>query len=74
MAAEEYQQSVLSINQITKCNKWTKQQIREAIENLSQYVVVITDQLQRISFTGKGFYEMTGYTPEEAQGKNQKFL
>jgi len=72
--AEAYQQSVAAIKQIAKLNKWSKQQTAEAIENVHKYVIVITDNLQRISFTGKGFYEMTGYTFEEAQGKNPKFL
>ena len=72
--AAKHQQSVIAIKQIGKVNKWTKQQTLEAIENIAQYVIIITDQLQRISFTGKGFFEMTGYTFNEARGKNPKFL
>ncbi len=72
--AARHQQSVTAIKQIAKLNKWTKQQTFEAIENINQYVIVITDHLQRISFTGKGFFEMTGYTFDEAIGKNPKFL
>lgn len=72
--AARHQQSVTAIKQIAKFNKWTKQQTFEAIENINQYVIVITDHLQRISFTGKGFFEMTGYTFDEARGKNPKFL
>ncbi len=69
-----HQQSVTAIKQIAKLNKWNKQQTFDAIENINQYVIIITDQLQRISFTGLGFYEMTGYTSDEALGKNPKFL
>lgn len=72
--ATQYQQSVLAIKQIADANKWGKEQTREALENIQQYVVIITDHLQRISFTGKGFYEMTGYSFEEAKGRNPKFL
>lgn len=72
--AAKYQQSVLAIKQIAKINKWSKQQTLEALENIQQSVIIITNHLQEISFTGKGFQEMTGYTFEEAKGKNPKFL
>ena len=72
--AEKYQQSLLAIKQIARNNKWDKQQLEEAITKLQQYVVIITDPHQQISFTGKGFYEMTGYTYDEAKGRNPKFL
>ncbi len=72
--ANRHQQSVVAIKHIARVNKWSKQQTREALENIHQYVIVITDQLQHISFTGKGFEEMTGYSFEEAKGRNPKFL
>lgn len=72
--ATKYQQSVAAIKKIAKENKWDKQQMLEAIENMHQYVVIVTDHSQQISFTGRGFEEMTGYTFEEARGKNPKFL
>ena len=72
--AEKYQQSVKEIKQIAKINKWGKEQTKEALENIHKYVIIITDQLQQISFTGKGFQEMTGYTFDEVKGRNPKFL
>jgi PAS domain S-box-containing protein len=72
--ATKHHQSVAAIKQIAKINKWSKQQTEEAIENLQQYVIIITDDLQKISFTGKGFQEMTGYSFDEARGRNPKFL
>lgn len=72
--AEKYQQSVKEISQIAKINKWGKEQTKEALENVYKYVIIITDQLQQISFIGKGFEEMTGYTFEEVKGRNPKFL
>ncbi|MBC7889693.1 MAG: PAS domain-containing protein [Ferruginibacter sp.] len=69
-----HRQTVSAIKQIARSNRWTKEQTREAIENTGQYVIVITDHLQRISFTGKGFFEMTGYSFDEAEGRNPKFL
>lgn len=72
--AADYQQSLMGIKQIAKVNQWNKEQTSEALENLLQYVIIITGPSQRISFTGRGFYEMTGYTPAEAKGRNPKFL
>ncbi len=72
--AEKYQQSFKEIKQIAKSNKWGKEQTKEALENIHKYVIIITDQLQQISFTGKGFQEMTGYTFGEVKGRNPKFL
>jgi PAS domain S-box-containing protein len=72
--ATKHQESVLAIRQIAKANKWSRVQMQEAIDNIQQYVIVITDHLQKISFAGKGFQEMTGYTFEEAKGRNPKFL
>lgn len=72
--ATRYHQSIAAIKKIAQINKWTKQQTQEALGNIQQYVIVITDPLQRISFTGKGFEEMTGYSFEEAKGRNPKFL
>ncbi|MEP7143168.1 MAG: hypothetical protein ABI707_09880 [Ferruginibacter sp.] len=37
-------------------------------------MISIKDHLQQRSFTGKGFYEMTGYTFDESKGRNPKFL
>lgn len=71
---EKYRQSVEAIKQIARQNKWSRQQTNEAIDNIAKYVIVITDHLQQISYTGKGFYEMTGYTFDEAKGRNPKFL
>jgi PAS domain S-box-containing protein len=72
--ATKYHQSVTTIKQIAKINKWSSQQTLEAIGNIQQHVIIITDHLQKISFTGKGFQEMTGYSFEEAIGKNPNFL
>lgn len=72
--AVKYKQSAQAIKQIAKSNKWSKEQTKEALENIQQYVIIITDHLQQISFTGKGFKEMTGYTFDEAKGRNPKFL
>ena len=72
--AAKYQQSVIAIKQIARLNKWSKQQTGEALENIQRYVIIITDPSQSISFTGKGFQEMTGYSFEEAKGRNPKFL
>ena len=72
--AAKRRQSVCAIKQIASANKWSKRQTLEALENMPGYVIVITDHLQRISFTGMGFQEMTGYTFEEARGRNPKFL
>ena len=71
---EKYCASVLAIKEIAKTNKWDKKQTQEALKNIQRYVIVITDPLQNIAFTGKGFYEMTGYSFEEAKGRNPKFL
>ena len=72
--AGQHQQTVTAIRKIARANKWTKHQVEEALNNIQQYVIVITDPLQQIQYTGKGFYEMTGYTPEEAKGRNPNFL
>ncbi len=72
--ATKHQESVFAIKQIARLNKWSKKQTQEAIDNIQQYVIVITDHLQKIAFAGKGFQEMTGYTFEEAKGRNPKFL
>ncbi len=72
--AEKHFESVCAIKQIAKNNKWTTQQTNEAVNNISEYVIVITDDVQKIAFTGKGFEEMTGYSFEEAKGRNPKFL
>ena len=72
--ASKYKESVAGIKRIAKTNKWSQEQTLEAINNLSRYVIIITDPSQTISFTGKGFYEMTGYTFEQARGKNPNFL
>lgn len=71
---EKYCASVAAIKEISKTNRWDKRQTQEALKNLLSYVIVITDPLQKIAFTGKGFYEMTGYTFDEAKGRNPKFL
>ena len=72
--ATKYQESVMAIKQIARMNKWSKQQTLEAIENIQQYVILITNHLQKITFAGKGFEEMTGYTLKEAMGRNPNFL
>ena len=72
--AANYRQSVSAIREIARINKWSEEQTGEAIEHIQRYVIVITDSLQKITYTGKGFYEMTGYTFEEARGKNPRFL
>ena len=72
--AGQHQQTVKAIKKIARANKWTKQQVEEALNRIQQYVIVITDPLQHIQYTGKGFYEMTGYTFEEAKGRNPNFL
>ena len=72
--ASRYQQSVLQIKNIAKHNKWDKQQTVEALENVQQFVIVITDNLQQITFTCHGFEQMTGYTFDEVKGRNPKFL
>lgn len=72
--ATKHRQSVLAIKKIARTNKWTRQQTQEALDNIQQYVIVITDPTQRIAFAGKGFYEMTGYSFEEAKGRNPNFL
>jgi PAS domain S-box-containing protein len=72
--AEKYWQSVQHIKEIAKVNLWSKHQLKEALENVRQFVIVITDPIQQIAFTGPGFEEMTGYTAEEAYGRNPKFL
>ncbi len=71
---EQYCSSVSAIKAIAKNNKWDKKQTQEAITNIQRYVIVITDSLQKIAFTGRGFYEMTGYSFDEAKGRNPKFL
>jgi PAS domain S-box-containing protein len=53
---------------------WGKEQLNEALRNIRQFVIVITDPLQQIAFTGPGFEEMTGYSAVEAYGRNPKFL
>ena len=72
--AEHYHQTALEIKKIAKANKWAKTQLQEALDNIQQYVIVITNPLQKIAVVGKGFYEMTGYSASEAIGKNPKFL
>ncbi len=72
--AIKYHETVLAIKNIAKANKWSKLQLKEAIENSSKYVIVITDSLQNISFTCHNFEGMTGYNFEEAKGRNPKFL
>jgi PAS domain S-box-containing protein len=72
--AEQYQQSVQRIKQIAKINLWSKEQLKEALANVRHFVILITDPLQQIAFTGPGFEEMTGYSAEEAHGRNPKFL
>lgn len=71
---EQYCASVSSIKEIAKSNKWDKKQTQEALKNLHKFVIVITDSSQKIEFTGRGFYEMTGYSFDEAKGRNPKFL
>lgn len=73
-AASEYHQSANSIRKIAKMNRWSSLQTQEAIDNIQQHVIIITDNLQKISFTGKGFLKMTGYSHQEAKGKNPNFL
>ncbi|MDB5275850.1 MAG: hypothetical protein JWR61_805 [Ferruginibacter sp.] len=72
--AEKYQQSVQQMKQIAKVNLWSKEQLNEALKSIRQFVIVITDPAQQIAFTGPGFEEMTGYSAEEAYGRNPKFL
>ena len=72
--AERHQQSVLAIKNIAKINKWSKQQLQESIDNVSQFVIIITDASQLISFTCHSFEQMTGYNFNAAKGKNPKFL
>lgn len=72
--ALKYQQSATAIKQIAKSNKWSKVQLNEALENMREFVIVVTNPLQQISFTGIGFEEMTGYTASEANGRNPSFL
>jgi len=72
--AAKYHQSLASIKKIAKTNKWSKLQTDEALENIRKYVIVITDDLQLITFTCHGFELMTGYSLEEAKGRNPKFL
>ena len=72
--AIKYHETVLAIKNIAKANKWSKQQLKESIENASKYIIVITDSLQNISFTCHNFEGMTGYNFEEAKGRNPKFL
>ena len=72
--AVKYRQSVNVIRQIAKSNHWNKKQLNEAVDNIRRFVIIITDPLQRISFAGIGFEEMTGYTAEEAAGRNPNFL
>lgn len=36
--------------------------------------LVLTDKWQKIQWTNRGFYEMTGYSSSFAKGKNPKFL
>ena len=71
---DQYCASVSSIKEIAKNNKWDKKQTQEALKNLHRFVIVITDSSQKIEFTGRGFYEMTGYSFDEAKGRNPKFL
>ncbi len=73
-AANEQQESVRAVRELARNNKWSREQLQEAIDNMHAYVVVVTDKLQRIAFTGQGFFEMTGYSGEEAKGRNPKFL
>ena len=72
--AIKYHETVLAIKNIAKANKWSKQQLKESIENASKYIIVITDSLQNISFTCHNFEQMTGYNFEEVKGRNPKFL
>ena len=72
--AARYQQSVLDIKKIARVNKWNKEQLNEALENIHRFVIIITNPLQQISYTGIGFEEMTGYTATEANGRNPNFL
>jgi PAS domain S-box-containing protein len=72
--ADKYNKSAIAIKKIARVNNWTKHQTMEALENINKYVIIITDHLQQISFTGEGFEEMTGYSFEEARGRNPKFL
>ena len=72
--AVKYHETVVAIKNIAKANKWSKQQLKESIENASKYVIVITDSLQNISFTCHNFEGMTGYNFDEAKGRNPKFL
>ena len=72
--ATNYNASVKGIREIAKINKWDKKQTQEALANIQQYVIIITDPLQQMLFAGRGFYEMTGYSFDEAKGRNPKFL
>ena len=72
--AGRQQQSILELKNIAVENRWSKQQSIEAIGNMQQFVVVITDQFQRICFASSGFEQMTGYNFEEIKGWNPKFL
>ena len=72
--AERFHQSLLELKKMAKRNNWSKHQTKEAIENFEKYVIVVTDSQQLISFTSIGFEQMTGYTSEEALGRNPNFL
>ena len=70
----KHQQSILKFKQIAKTNKWNKVQLKEALSRFEDHVIILTNPMQQISFTSNGFEQMTGYSFEEARGRNPNFL
>ena len=65
----DFQQSVLLQNQLVDF-----QQSHEDIVNLIPDTIIITDPQRRVTFVNKDFEMATGYSQQEALGKNLAFL
>lgn len=72
--AIKHQQSIQKLKDIAKTNKWDKTQLKEVLSHFEDYVIILTNPMQQISFTSNRFEQMTGYTSEEANGRNPNFL
>ena len=68
-----HQQSIKELKQIANNKKWGNNQLKEVLSHFEDFVIILTDPLQQISYTSNGFEKMTGNTSEEAKDRNLNF-
>lgn len=51
----KYQQSIKELKQIAKSRKWGNNQFKEVLSHFEDFIIILTDPMQRISYTSNGF-------------------